>query len=167
VKAISAKLLPHTVTLFNVWRDLDTGEVSAHRTILERVRVGVAERRYSTERIGETLGPPERYEFRVLVDSRTTIGYELDEGDARIVKPLVAGHFWEAMGPADKASHWTLRTSDWIYYREGDIVSICDPYDPEEDMQAFLESNAILKVSQVPAVIDKDGTIHHWELVLD
>ena len=163
MKPISPKLLPHTITLFNVWKDPETGDIDCHRTILERVRVGVAKVSLTMARLSDMIGPPARYEFRVLIDRRTTRGY-VDILGERLEKAYLPASDWEASSA--KELYWTLRGSDLIYFKEGRAESICPEYDPEVEFQAFMGDHGLRSISDVPPVIDKDGTVHNWELIL-
>ena len=164
MQPIKAKLLPHAIPLFNVWKDPESGDVEFHRTILERVRVGAAKTSLAMSKLSEMMGPPTRYEWKVLIDKRTTKGYGLDSEGARSDKEYLPAFEWEAL--ADKSKNWTLREPDLIYFREGETESICPECDSNGSCQAFMEDNGLRTITAIPPVIDKDGSIHHWEIIL-
>ena len=170
MKPIAKRLLPHAITLFNI----DLG--AAYRTLLESVRVETHAAKLNFTIQASAGGAPTRYEGRLLIDAKTTTGSDfrmVDDGQggdpvrAKVKKDYSPPWIWAALDEAGKAANWTLQEGDWLYMREGQLVSECPPYDGESDMQEFLDRHGIKKIGELAPIIDKDGTIHHWEIAYD
>lgn len=169
MRPIPKRLLPHTVTILNISDDEDTGGFEAYRTILEGVRVGVVKESLSFARLADLAGPPLKYEGQILIDRRTTSAYGLDDATgAKTPKAYLDFDSWAALGAAGKEARWTLREGDWIHAIWGEPVSICPEYRGEAGPEGeFADKWRIRKVAKITPAIDKDGTIHNWEVAFD
>ena len=158
MKPIDKKLLVNTVTVFNAWKDPETGETRAARTVLRNTRLMTAVTRYAGDRYGGSI----RHSLEVLVDRRNTVAMGGPEGD--LVKTHMAPADWDAL--ADKEGHWTLREADWILAEPGRLECLAPEYDGGGE-EAFVERHRLRRIGEVYPVIDKDGSIHHWRVSID
>jgi hypothetical protein len=159
MEPISRTVLKQTVTLFNGAQGTD-GRKSRLMTVLKHVRVSQA-------RVSESVsvaGGKAAYFWQLLIDRRNTQG--LTMGGAK--KPYIPPYEFRGLSAEDKSLCWTLDVGDWIYSRQGAESSVCPDF-AESGMreQDFRNVYGIRVISEVPAVIDEDGTIHHWKVTLD
>jgi hypothetical protein len=155
--------LPQTITLYNLARNPHTGSVDRARTILERVRVGTRKASTVTGQAGATT----RQAVTVLVDKVTTLAWGEPPGGIRTARSWVEPAAWRAAGPTEREGLWTLAGLDWICARPGAGRTIGPEFAYDESEQAFRLANDVRIVAEVAAAIDKDGSIHHWEVTLD
>ncbi|MDR2611377.1 MAG: hypothetical protein LBG06_00525 [Deltaproteobacteria bacterium] len=158
MEAISRKMLRQSVTLFSPYQR--EGRRAAVRTLLRHVRFGTA-------RVNEAVtvqGRRRTFVWRLLVDRRSTIGLDPEGGR----KPYVPPEEWALLAPGAKEAVWTMNTGDWAYALPGNMSASCPPWDPEtEREQEFRQRHALKTVAEIVPVIDEDGTIHHWKVLLD
>jgi hypothetical protein len=159
---ISASFLPHSVTLYNAFRD-DGGATRRHRTLLERVRVGTFKNGASAGRDG----PRPRFSLSVLVDPRTTRGWGLSPDGTRTPKGYLPKREWLGAAHEERAVSWTLRPTDWLFALAGERESIGPEFGPDDGEQRFRTDNDIMIMAEVNPVMDMDGTIHHWKVFFD
>jgi hypothetical protein len=165
MQPISRKWLNQTVTMFNLFKDPETGQISHFRSVLENVRVGTVKTSFA-----ESLkGSAKRFELRVLIDHKTTVGYRLDDSNGqKFKKKFMSLPEWEELTEEDKTGYWTLNEKDWLFYLPGTKKSICPDFNGSNlSEQQFRDKYHIYVISEIPATIDKDGSLHHWEVVLD
>jgi hypothetical protein len=155
---IGKDILCQTVTLYNICDDTD-GKTWHLLTVLKNVRLSQAK----ITQAMSVRGVKNNYYWQLLVDRRTTKGYAPD-GNNKVYMPSYA---WSALPHDARNKAWTLNTGDWIYSRVGEKVSLCDEFDysglREQDFRA--EHNMFV-INEIISIIDEDGTVHHWKIVL-
>ena len=159
---ISRAYLPQTVTLFNVYKDPETGTVEYHRTILEAVRVDQA--RVS---LREALrGAAKLRRISVLLDRCATQGYNLNETGRRVSKSYRPWRVWSVLPAEEKARAWTLNVGDLMAAAIGEKTTVCPEFEPAREQEFKLEHD-LRAVIDIAPNIDKDGSVHSWEVGLD
>jgi hypothetical protein len=188
MKPISRKWLPQTITLFNLFKDPETGEPAYFRTFLD----GVSEECCKTSLAMSLQGAKKAYQSMVYIDPVSTLGYTRDGSGRKIAKKYLSARKWQELGtdenadfwtlatagfwtlePAsfwtpEKAGFWTLNEKDWLLFRAGEKVTEGpDIVGSGLKEQAFREKYGVRVISEIPPAIDKDGSVHHWEIRLD
>ena len=152
MNSINEKWLPHTVTLFNLYRD-DDGKITYYKTILQKVRVGGRK----TSLAASIRGVKKDFEITALIDPETSIA---------VNKSFIFKKEWETL--ADKEKYWTLDEGDWFVFTLGQIVTNIPDIDlTAETEQEFRNIYDIHVISSLKPVIDKDGTVHHWSVTFE
>jgi hypothetical protein len=168
MKPVSKKLLVNTVTLFNCFTDPDTGLFQAYRTILEHVRVMTVKSSLGSNFVRDLGAMATSFENHLLMDRRNTSAYDFDEFGGRLDKAYLDRDEWTRLSDENKAKFWTLCEKDWLYCRWGEIISICPSFDPETmNEQEFKDQHNIRALSAIAPTLDKDGSIHSWEVPFD
>lgn len=160
MKPISLKWLPQTITLFNLWKDPETGQISRYRTFLDGVRVDSRK----TSLAASVRGQKAEYQVVVFVDPVSTQG--LDGDLAR--KIFAHHHIWVNMADEEKRQAWTLNVGDWLIFELGQKTTKApDIKGSGLTEQQFRQEYGVRVISALPPTIDKDGSVHHWEAILD
>lgn len=162
--AMTKRDLPQTVTLFNVFRDPESGAVRYYRTILEWVRVDEVK----TSLRENLKGATRLHKPVVWIDRRTTRGHQLMEG-IRIAKPFKPWSEWQALPDAEKDGYWTLYQQHMLALPDnGQKVTLVPDFDPQNDnWQDFVEKYSLRQISDIEPTVDEDGSIHSWEVTLN
>ena len=163
MKPIAARLLPQTVTLYNLFKDPDSGATSRRRTVLERVRIATFK---NTTMFGET-GPRTRFSLGALIDPVTTVAWAMSGGAKTAKKTYSPPSEWRRLDPEAKDGRWTLAGLDWLCAVVGARETIGPDFGADDDDQAFRLANDVKVITEVVPTIDKDGSVHHWEVFLD
>lgn len=164
MKPISRKWLPQTITLFNLWPDPDTGEAAHYRTFLEGVRVDSRK----TTLAASTRGYTESYQSMVFIDPVSTSGYSRGADGGETGKDYLAYADWCDLPAEDKAKYWTLNGGDWLVFKPGEQATEAPDLDGSGlTEQEYRNTHGVRVIATIPAIIDKDGAIHHWEVELD
>ena len=161
-EAISRADLPQTVTIYNVFKDPDTGAVAYYRTILEAVRVGQAK----TSLREAVRGVTKLSRVSILMDRRTTQGYVLNEAGRRVKKPYLPWQVWAGRPAEEKAQAWTLNVNDLMAAVVGQKVTIVPEFEPEREHEFKIQHGLSLIIDIHPTV-DEDGSVHSWSVGLD
>ena len=158
MKAIKPGLMPHLVTLYNVFISPATGEPSYFRTFLKRTRI----MSFSSSVRVETGGWTRVVTSALLVDPRTTQGYRHGTKGIRIPKRYLDPPAWDKLPPEDKERFWTLKEGDLIVHLVNNGESTIDPDLTSAEFQVL----APRKIGSIKSEPDKRGRVHHWELGL-
>ena len=158
---VKRTLLPNTITIYNRFRDPNTGKMETYRTFLRYTRF----MSQKSAIIVSTIGATKIYDTVLLLDHGLTIkgqkysteAYTLDASGKRVKKTYVEPRVWQAV--ADKTPLWTIQESDYVL-REECPVTI--PPGKESDITNL---NPFL-VKEIVPEYDKDGSIHHFEIRL-
>jgi hypothetical protein len=167
MKAIKPALLVQTVTLYNIFKDPQTGDVKWYRTILERVRIMNVKTSFANIISASMRGVRKDFQTELLADRRNTLAYQID-GAKTISKPFRPWQVWRNLIEAEKAITWTLNEGDLV---AGDIYQpkvIAPEFDPQNDTEdAFRVKYGLRPIAAISPQLDKDGSIHHWRVNLD
>ena len=159
---IRASLLVNTVTLFNVFKDPDTGAVTYYRSFLEAVRV--SQPKLS---LAESLrGTGKTTQISVLMDRRGTQAFIRNEAGAQVIKTYFDWRDWVKLPDAEKALTWTLNVGSLMAAVIGQIETICPEFDTTDE-QNFKIEHDLRNIVNIKPNIDKDGSIHSWVVGLD
>lgn len=161
MRPVKEKYLKHSVTLFNLWQDPDTGAMRWYRTFLEHVRIDT----HQTSLQDDTVDRRETFALTYIIDPVTTKGYGLDENGTRVDKRAVINpQDWCALPEDERLKAWTLKENDKLMFRPG-YVETLGPEFPEDDPEGegLRDAWGLRVVTSVGAIIDFDGTVHHWE----
>lgn len=151
---IKAKYMVNKVTLYNYFRDLNTGETSYYRTNLERTRIMTK----TLSIAAATGGFTQVLATQLLVDPVTSKAYLLDEQGNKPGKKYVEPDQWRHLSADDKAKYWTLQGQDLIVSRE--II------DEIIDVDNFKEIHIPYEINVVTPILDIPGNAHHWQVNL-
>jgi hypothetical protein len=162
---IKAKFLANTITLFNKFKDMDTGTMYYYRTELDNVRVDTS---YSTYYINN-IGSIRKKITTILIDKKNTIGWALNNNNNVVnKKEFMMSNEWENLSYLAKDNCWTIREKDWIYAIIGELKSICNNFDIEVDNDSnFIKQNKLHIISEIKPIIDKKGALVYWEINCD
>jgi hypothetical protein len=117
---------------------------------------------------GSLIGSPAMMQLALLVDRRTTKGFDLLDGGTKKAKQYLAWEDWDGLTKDKKAEYWTLKEQHWLYAVIGQKVSICNAFNNvTDDIQQFKTANYIKNLSAITPNIDLDGSIHSWEVTFD
>ena len=164
---ISKKWLPHTVTIFNVFTDPETGAVEYHRTLLEAVRVDTATTLPPPTSLRESLrGATKLHHMVILMDHRTTRGYTLNEAGRRVNKNYLPWQDWRLLPAEARGRAWTLNVGGLMAAEFGQIKNIAPEFNQSRE-QEFRVEHSLKTIVSIDPTIDKDGTVHSWEVGLD
>ena len=155
MKPIKRGLLPHIVTIYNIFKDPKTGKLSYFRTFLEYVRIMTERRSVNVTGIGWT---------RVLasdlwIDPVSSVAYVRDEDGNKVTKIYVELREWLKLSEGQKEAHWTLQEGDYVVRDECQITL------PPNTI-AELNAEQPHKLQMIEPILDKPGNIHHWEIGL-
>lgn len=164
MKPISRKSLPQTITLFNLFKDPGTGQLAYYRTFLEGVRVDSCK----TTLAASIRGVKKEYQSMVFIDPISTKGYDRRQDGGMAAKHFEIRQDWLKLTPQGRADTWTLNEGDWLVFNLGEKITECPNIgDLGLTEQQFRQEYGVRVISALPPTIDKDGSIHHWEAVLD
>ena len=155
MRAIRPGLLPHLVTLYNVFKSPDTGKLAYFPTFLKRTRITHSSSTVNVASVGWTKAVT----AGLLVDPKTTQAYRHGTNGIKIKKRYLELPAWDALPDADKEKHWTLREGDYVVHLESN--SECPAVNLAE-----IQARNPRKIYSIKPVLSKDGTLHHWELNL-
>lgn len=157
MRPINHTFMAHTVTLYNVFRDPDTGRNALYRTVLERTRFMTAKSRV----IAAETGPKRVLLAELWIDPVTTRAFTRGENGAAAAKSWLEPSAWRAgTDGADRARFWTLQEEDYIVNGETGLVPAT------ADENALVASRRALKLSAIVPVMGRSGNVHHWECML-
>ena len=156
MRPIKPGLMPHTVTLYNVFKSPVSGHLAYFRTYLRQTRIISSSSAVNVATIGWTRAVT----TRLLVDPATTLAYRHGTNNIKIQKKHIESSAWNALPEIDKDKHWTLNEGDYIVQLENNKECLAISVD---DMQATNPR----KIHSIESVLNKNGTLHHWELHLD
>lgn len=162
MQPIRRSLLPNTVTIYNKFRDPDTGKNAFYRTFLRYVRImenvtkAVVDGTTTVTWANDTV---------LLLDHGLTVrgvkysteAYTRDENGRKIAKRYLAPREWAVA--EDKSGFWTLERENYVI--EGECA-VTIPPQLEKDLTALNP----WKVTALAPAIQKDGSIHSWEVQL-
>ncbi|UQZ90207.1 hypothetical protein C4J81_13750 [Deltaproteobacteria bacterium Smac51] len=164
MKPINRKWLPHTVTLFNLYRDPNNGEMLYFRTFLDGVRIDSRKTRLDTS----PVGAKKIFSLMAFIDPASTRGYEYNDSSKRLDKPFKQLQAWRDSDINEKKSFWTLNDGDWLVFNLGGIVTECPDINGSGLSDAdFKNTYGVRALSSLNPSIDKSGLVHHWEVILD
>lgn len=160
--AMTKKELPQTITLFNPFRNIETGKISYYRTILESVRVDKSKTSLRESLKGETR----LYRPIIWLDKRTTKGRQLTY-ETKINKAYMPWSDWKE--EPEKDLYWTLYQQHLFALPDnGQKETIAPDFVPDEDnWQDFVERYTLRPIVEIAPTIDDDGSIHHWIISLN
>ena len=161
MKPVKRTLLPDTITIYNKFKDPNTGKNVTFRTFLRFTR-------FMSQKSGiiaSTLGATRIYDTVILLDHGLTMkgqkysteGYTLDGSGKRLKKPYVEPSAWKAA--ANKDAVWTIQEADYVLRGECPVTI---PPGKEADITNLLP----FLVKEIVPEYDKDGSIHHFEVRL-
>ena len=154
MRPIKPGLMPHTVTLYNVFKSPITGKLSFFRTFLRRTRI-----MHSSSAVNvESLGWTRVVTAGLLVDPKTTQAYRHGTKGVKIQKKFLDVPEWNALDDVKKEQFWTLREGDYVVTSgECQLVPV---------NAAEFKAVDARQIHSIKPVINKDGSLHHWELSL-
>ena len=156
MKPIKRSLLPNTVTLYNCYRDPDSGVVEYFDTKFQYTRImNVSKTVHSG-----TTGWTRILQLELWIDPFSSFAYATDSQGNKIKKIYAKPAAWEAMNNQDKARHWTLQPLDLIVEGQIDFILTADNQDQ------FMQQHRPNAIESIIPVLDKPGNVHHWEVNL-
>lgn len=165
MRPIKRSLLVNTVTIYNRYRDPDTGTVAFFRTFLKYTRFMTSQAVVAADTTlgGAGMGATKTFALTLLVDPVSTVGYERDEPGRSVSKTYADERVWQAA--TDKSRLWTLQGQDYVV--EGECPVIVPPQS-EADLTALrhYKLQAIAPQFDKRARPGRADNIHHWECSL-
>ena len=159
MKPIDPRWLPQTVTLYNLFIDPADGTRQHFRTVLEGVRV----QECRVTLASSTQGFERKSSITVIIDRRSTAG----QGETQ-AKQYVPPHEWKARPRPEREQCWTLAEGDLMAVEAGARQTLAPERDPETETESrFVQTNRLKTITALKAVVDWDGSIHHWEAEVD
>lgn len=162
MRPVKRSLLPNTVTIYNDFKDPDTGKSAFYKTFLHYVRImdnvtkAVVDGTTTVTWANDTV---------LLLDHGLTLkgvkysteAYARDENGRKTPKRYLPPREWAAA--TDKSGFWTIERESYVI--EGECA-VTIPPQLEKDLAALKP----WKVSAIAPAIQKDGSIHSWEVQL-
>lgn len=162
MQPIRRSLLPNTVTIYNNFTDMDTGKSAIYKTFLRYVRI----MENVTKAVNDgTTSVTWANDTVLLLDHGLTVrgvkysteAYTRDENGRKITKRYLAPREWSAA--EDKSGFWTLERESYV------IEGECGVTIPPQLKKDLADLNP-WKVTALAPAIQKDGSIHSWEVQL-
>lgn len=136
----------NTVTIYNKFKDPNTGKNSFYRVVLKHVRIMSGK---SDVVVGEG-GPTRHLMLELWIDPETSKAGTVKAGKAYRKLPV-----WAA--EPDKSDLWTLQEQDYV------VDEACDWDLTPANEEDFIEKYGPYKLSSIVPIFDKPGNVHHWE----
>ena len=145
MRPVDKSKLVNTVTIYNLFRNPDTGELKYLKTFLRFVRIM---QDLSSVNVGVD-GWTRKTTVSLLIDRRNSQGYT-----GATIKPYIDSLEWGSLSDADKAQQWTLQEGDLVVNGEcpADLVP--------EQVSEFKALNRVWAIQYIHNAIDFDGSIH-------
>lgn len=153
---IPQRLMPNTVTIYNVHKDEKTGKNAYFRTFLEFVRIMAKKSAVQVAAVGWSRVVT----MELWIDPVTSIAFVRDEDGNQITKVYADAAQWSKLSDAEKQAHWTLQEGDYVV-TDGECEITIPPNTITE-----LNAERPRKLQGIAPVFDRDGSIHHWEVEL-
>jgi hypothetical protein len=162
---IKPKYLPNPITIFNRFKDLDTGELFYYRTILENTRVDQAFVTFYDNNIGSIR----KKTTKIFIDKKNTKAWHSYSDNKFNTKKIYAQDGdWKKLLDDQKHGYWTIQEKDWVFATIGELISVCDNYDKEiHKDQKFFADNRLHIISEIKPIFDKNGLTVYWEVTCD
>lgn len=162
MQPVRRNLLPNTVTIYNRYKDPDTGKNAFYKTFLRYVRIM---ENVTKAVVNGTTGVTWANDTVLLLDTGLVIrgikysteAYTRDDSGRKVVKRYLAPKEWSAA--VDKSSYWTLERENYVI--EGECA-VTIPPQLEKDLTALNP----WKVNVIAPALQRDGSIHSWEVQL-
>ena len=157
MKPINRKWLQAVITLYNAYKDPDTGNTSHYHTFLRYVRIDQKKKGLIIANQGGTA----TFYSMIYIDPKSSHGYFYDDLGVKNGKKYLAAQEWQNLPENQKHLYWTLQVKDMVVEGEcpGRLI------EPAED--SFKDTFKPWIISEIPPSIAKDGSVHHWEVILD
>ena len=152
---INPNKLVDTITIYNVWKDPNTGKSGYWRSFVQQVRLMDKASTVNVASIGWTRVVTQE----MLVDAQNSIAYSADENDNQVTKVYAEPSEWAAMSTDQKQAFWTMQEGDYVVPGECEIII---PPDAVTKLTALRPR----KIGSVNMVRQKGGDTNHWEVSL-
>jgi hypothetical protein len=161
MQPIKKSIINQVITIFNVIKEGEDDETSYYRTILQNVRVMEPKKTLFLS----TVGLKSTYDMSILIDYKNTQGLTEEKGEK---KEFLLQNDWINLAVTEKPKYWTLQPLDWVFFTVGKINSICPGFNTENDQeQKFKQKYLIRAISSINTILNKDSSIHHFEVFCD
>lgn len=163
--AMTTTDLQQTITIFNLFKNPDTGVMEYYRTILKNVRVDEV-----TTGLKEALrGDTRTHKIIIMADRRTTKGYSIDEHGIKFNKPYRPWPVWSELSATEKQEAWTWNQKHVLAMpNHGQKETIAPEFEVANDnWPDFMSRHGLRPIQSIESIIDDDGSVHSWEITIE